>query len=432
MNVVKKIFIWKLGLLARWTLRKYQPKVVGVTGSVGKTSTKEAIYTILSQKFRVRQNIKNYNNEFGVPLSILGYESGYRNPFSWVWIFIRAIGQLIVRQRQYPDVLVLEMGADKPGDIRYLIGIAPCHIGVVTAIGPVHLELFGDMEHVIREKQLLVSHLPKNGYAVLNSDDSQIMGMAETTKATVITFGFSEHAQVRAVEVDVSVGPSTDPWTNVQIKGLSFKLAYNGSTVPVFLPDVLGEHQVYSALAAAAVGFSFGLNSVEVSQALQRFRPPAGRMRLLAGIKHTSLIDDTYNSSPMATKAALKVLDKVTVSGRKYVVLGDMLELGTYTIPGHREVGEAVVGVADNLITVGERAKHIAEAARERGMSGGAIFSFSTTDEAGQFVQERLNPGDIVLIKGSQGARMERVVKELMADPLRATELLVRQGKEWE
>jgi UDP-N-acetylmuramoyl-tripeptide--D-alanyl-D-alanine ligase len=430
-KLFKQLIEWKLRLLAKWVLKKYKPQVIGITGSVGKTSTKEAVYTVLSSKWRVWKNIKNYNNELGVPLSILGVESGYKNPFTWLVVFFKALSMLVFRKKDYPELLVLEMGADKPGDIRYLTKLAPCHVGVITAIGHVHEEFFGSLEKIIREKQVIVSHLKKDDYAVLNADDALVMQASEKTRGKIITFGFSDQAEVRAVELDVSAGPSADPWVDVQINGLSFKLLYKGSTVPVFLPSVLGEHQVYSALAAAAVGLSLGMNAVDISGALRKYHSPAGRMNLIPGIKHTSIIDDTYNASPMATKAALRVLDKIKVSGRKFVALGDMLELGEYTEAGHREVGAAVVHVADFLITVGAKARFIADEAKKQGMPEEGVHSFDNIFEAGKFIQEELRAGDIVLIKGSQGARMERVVKELMAEPLEAEKLLVRQGTEW-
>lgn len=410
---------------------RYKPQIVGITGSVGKTSTKEAVYTVLSSKFRVRKNIKNYNNELGVPLSIIGVESGNKNPFIWLWVFCKAVCLLVWKSGKYPEILVLEMGADKPGDIKYLTQLAPCRVGVITALGPVHLELFGTMEKLVREKHQIVLHLKKEDTAVLNADDQLVMSVQDKLKSKAITFGFNESAIVRATEVDVSAGPSADPWVDVQIKGLSFKIIYNGSIIPFFMPSVLGEHQVYIALAAAAVGLAFGMNLADVSAALRNYSSPAGRMRLLPGIKHTSIIDDSYNSSPMAAKAAIKVLDKLKVSGRKFVVLGDMLELGQYTEQGHKEVGEAVAHVADVLVTVGSRARIIADTAKATGLPEEGVFEFGQAEEAGKFVQERIKTGDIILVKGSQGARTERVVKELMAEPEKAMQLLVRQGPEW-
>jgi len=431
-NLFRKIIEWKLRVLAKWVLKKYKPKIVGVTGSVGKTATKEAIYTVLSSKFRVWKNIKNYNNELGVPLSILGMESGFQNPFSWLVIFIKGMAMIFWRKKDYPEMLVLEMGADKPGDIKYLIDLAPCNASVITAIGRVHEEYFGSLEKIAKEKQSIVSRLKKDDFAVLNADDVMVMEAQDKTRGQVITFGFSENADVRATEVNISSGPSADPWVDVQIKGLSFKMIYKGSSVPIFLPLVLGNHQVYSALAASAVGFSFGMNSVEVSEVLKKYSSPPGRMILLPGIKHTSIIDDSYNSSPMAAVAALDLLEKIKVSDKKFVAFGDMMELGDYTEQGHREVGEKAASAADVLVTVGNRAKFIAQSAIENGMSEDKVFSFGNTTEAGKFIQQRIKQGDIILIKGSQSARMEKVVKELMAEPLKAKELLVRQGMEWE
>ncbi len=428
---MKRIIEWKLKLFACWVLKKYKPVIIGVTGSVGKTSTKEAIFTVLSSKFRVGKNIGNYNNEIGLPLSILGLESGKKNPFAWLGVFIKALLMLLVTKRDYPEYLVLEMGADKPGDIKYLVSMAPPSISVITAIGQVHTELFGSLDKVIREKQHIITSLKKDNIAVLNTDDSLVVQTQEKTRARVVSFGFSEQAMVRASEVAISAGPSADPWIDQQIKGVSFKLQYKGSTVPVFLPLVLGQHQIYSALAAAAVGIALEMNLSDIAGALGKYQSPPGRMRLLPGIKHTSIIDDSYNSSPMAAKAALSVFDSIKVSGRKFVALGDMLELGSYTEEGHREVGKAVAPIADMLVTVGERAKLIAQAAVEAGLPQEAVFSFADTLPAGKFIQQRLRQGDIILVKGSQGARMERIVKELMAEPLRAKELLVRQSGPW-
>lgn len=430
-NFFKKIIEWKLKLIASWILRRYQPKVIGLTGSVGKTSTKEAIFKVLSHKFKTGKNIKNYNNEIGLPLSIIGMESAKKNPLVWIWIFIKAMLMVIFKNGNYPEMLVLEMGADKPGDIKYLVDFVKCHVGVVTAIGAAHLELFGSIEKVAREKQNIISHLKVDDFAILNWDDELVMNMKDKTRAKIMTFGFNEGADVRAMDLDISAGPSSDPWIDVQIKGLSFKLKYKGATIPVFLPKVLGKHQVYSALAAAAVGISQGMNLSDVTEALRNFNPPAGRMRLIAGIKHTSIIDDSYNSSPMAVQAALKVLKDVQIPGKKYVVLGDMLELGSYTETGHREVGLAAASVADFLVTSGERAKIIARSAIEAGMDQDHVYSFDDPLSAGKFIQDRIKSGDMVLIKGSQGARMEKLVKEIMAEPEKAKELLVRQTKDW-
>ncbi|MFA5070536.1 MAG: UDP-N-acetylmuramoyl-tripeptide--D-alanyl-D-alanine ligase [Patescibacteria group bacterium] len=452
-NLLKKILEKKLRFLAKKILKKYQPDVIGITGSVGKTSAKEAIYTVLAAKFPSRENIKNYNNEIGVPLTIIGAESGRKSIFSWLKVFMKALA-LIVATKPYPKILVLEMAADKPGDLSYLTDFIPLKVAVVTAIGPVHLEFFGKIENIVREKSQLVAALPKEGFALLSADDELVLGMKEKTKATLSTYGFSAAAEVKASEPQLSYGEGgLDGLEKRRIKGLSFKVSFEGSTTPFFLPGVLGEHQVYSALAATAVGLAYGLNLVGISEALRNFKSPPGRMNLIQGIKGTLVIDDSYNSSPKAALAALDVLDKInldegipdeakpaalkklTQEGKrflKFAVLGDMAELGEFTKEGHEMVGEKVAGIADVLITVGEKGKIIAKKAVKKGMHEVQVFSFDYAAEAGRFLQDRIHKGDIILIKGSQVVRMEKAVKEIMTEPLRAGELLCRQGSEWE
>ena len=422
----KRILEGLLFKLSRAILNAYRPQIIGVTGSIGKTSAKEAIYTVLSAKFKVRKNIKNYNNEIGLPLTIIGAASGGQSPLGWLKVFLQAFFLLIRQDKNYPRFLVLEMGADRIGDLKYLTTLAPCKVGVVTGVAPVHLEYFKTLEKIAKEKSVIVSHLPADGWAILNADNQYTAAMAQATKAKVLTYGFGAEAAVRALEINFSQGDSD------QLSGISFKLAYDGSTVPVLLPDILGQHLVYAALAGAAVGIAFGMNLVSIAQALEKFKAPNGRMRLIAGIKDTLIIDDTYNASPESMLAAINTEVKIKVSGQKYAVLGDMLELGDFTQAGHEKIGEAVVANGiDYLITVGERARIIADQAQALGMDKDKIFSFGDAIAAARFVQERIKAGDLILIKGSQGMRLEKTVKEIMAEPLRAKELLVRQEAPW-
>lgn len=424
---MKKLVQRILSLLAKLILKKYQPDIIGVTGSFGKTSAKEAIYTVLSEKFNVRQNIKNYNNEIGLPLTIIGAGSPGRSVFGWLGVFIKALFLLVWRKKKYPEILVLEMAVDRPGDMAYLTNLAPCKIGVITAIGPVHLEFFKTLERIIKEKSIIISHLDKNSWAILNCDNEYVSELDKLTKARIITYGLiNNKADVKASQIVVSQGRAG------KISGLSFKLSYGGSTVPVLLPNILGEHLIYAALSAAAVGQVYNLNLVDIAQALKTFKAPKGRLNLIEGIKNTYIIDDTYNAGPDSTLAALNVLGKITVTGRKFAVLGDMLELGDYTEAGHRQVGAAVFNnQIDYLITVGEKAKVIASEAERQGLNRDNIFTFSDVARAGRLVQTMIESGDFILIKGSQGMRMEKVVKEIMAEPLKAGELLVRQDEEW-
>ena len=428
--MLKNILNYILKILSKKIIQKYRPDVIGITGSIGKTSTKEAIYLVLKTKFNTRKSYKNYNNEVGIPLAIIGVEkSPNHSVFGWIGTILKGINLLLITDKNYPEILVLEMGADKPGDIAYLTDIAPCKIGVLTHISHSHTEMFKTIKKIAQEKRVIVSHLQRDGFAVLNFDNELVMQTSSLTKAEVITFGFKEGAAFQATDVNIITNEKNN-WPT----GLNFKLNFEGNIVPVFLPGAIATHLIPSILSAIAVGHILGINIVEAGSALRNLEPLAGHMRIIDGIKNTLLIDDTYNSSPDAAKSALITLSKIQTieNTKKIAVLADMLELGSETIDTHREIGHKVAELGiDFLITVGEASKHTAAAAREAGLSDNQIASFSDSESAGKFLQEKLRTGDVVLIKGSQGMRMEKIVKEVMAEPLDAPKLLVRQTSEW-
>lgn len=427
-ELVKKIIVWKLTFVAKMYLRRYKPQIVAVTGNVGKTSTKEAIVVALSRIKRVRSGKGNLNNEFGVPLTIVGnwaddyYEAG-NTLFFWIRVlFVSFFGLFF--QRNYPEILVLEYGADKPGDIKRLASKFKPHIGVVTAVGevPVHVEYFSGPEDVAKEKGRLVEALSVSDFAVLNFDDLAVLEMKDRTKAKVSTYGFGEGGTVRVSNLE--------PWIEDNIpKGVSFKMNYNDSFVPFRLNGSLGKSQGYVAAAAVAVGAVFGMNLVDISEALSEYRGPKGRLKILKGIKNSTIIDDTYNASPLSTHLALETLRDLPAT-RKIAVLGDMLELGKYSVQAHQEVGNLTGTFVDLLICVGSRAKFIADSAFNQ-MPAENIYKFETSDEAKLKVKELIKEGDIILVKGSQGVRMEKIVEEIMAEPEKKKDLLVRQGKKW-
>lgn len=427
---MKRILQLKLKILAKLILKKYQPIVIGITGSIGKTSAKDAIFEVLKDKLRVRTSIKNYNNEIGLPLTVIGQESPGRNLFGWASLFFKAIGLCILRNRKYPQVLVLEMGVDRPGDMDYLTSIVPVNVGVVTAVSYSHIEYFGSIVNIKKEKQVIIEKLQPKGLAILNFDNEYTKEMASVSKERILSYGLKEGANLQAQ--DIVYNFTKDGY---DLFGINFKLNYNGSIVPVAMKNVMAETALYAALAAAAVALYFDFNLVEVAQALSNFSLPKGRMNLLPGIKHTFIIDDTYNSSPEAALAAVDVLGRIKVdeAANKYAVMGDMLEIGSYTEEGHQLVGKKIAASGINqLIAVGEKARGFIRGAKEEGMEDDYIFYFDHPEEAARFLQNRIKAGDVLLVKGSQGARMEKVVKELMAEPERASELIVRQGKEWE
>ncbi len=428
--MLKAILQLLLRRCAKKIIKKYKPDIVGITGSIGKTSAKEAIAVVLGSKFNVRSNKKNYNNEIGLPLTIIGVEkTPGKDIFGWFKVFSKAFTLRFARDPKYPDILVLEMGADKPGDIEYLIDIAPCKVGILTFIGSAHIEFFKTMKKIAQEKRLIVSHLKEDGFAVLNFDNEMVMQNVKTNAET-FTYGFKDGADFQATDVNII----TDEQTNWPT-GLNFKVSYKGNTVPVFLPGFIAEQFIPAALAGLAVGYIFGVNLVEGAIALRNIKPLPGHMRLIPGIKQTLLVDDTYNSSLDAARSALTAVSKILPrdSGKHIAILGDMLELGADTETAHREIGFRVTEFGfDYLITVGEASKNFtAEAAKEAGMDENKIAVFDESATAGKFLQDKMEKGDVILVKGSQGKRMEKIVKEVMAEPEKAGELLVRQEDYW-
>jgi len=434
--MLRKILQFMLKIPAKMVLTKYKPVVIAVTGSVGKTSTKEAIYAVLKSHFgegQIRRNERNYNNEIGVPLTIFGLETGGRSIAIWFLRFIKIFLMLVFREK-YPKILVIEMGADRPGDIEYLTHFVKPKVGIITAIGdiPVHVEFFESPQQLALEKKKLVDSLNNDGVAVLNYDDNMVRVMGESAKSKLLTYGFGDEADIKATNYESKPA-------NLEEEGIfgsvTFKLNFKGSAVPVKLINVLGKHQVYSALAAAAVGIIFNLNLIEISEGLRAFKFLPGRMKLLKGIKNTLIIDDSYNAAPLSMLAALEALKEfyhqqrailpANKEIRTIAVLGDMLEIGKYAPDVHEQVGRKAAQAADLLFTVGERAKFIAEGARAKGMAKDKIFEFYTSDEAAKPLQKIIKEGDIILIKASRAIKMERVVQEIMAEPEKAKELLV-------
>lgn len=420
LKLIQKI----LKLLSQLILKRYEPGIIGVTGNVGKTSTKEAIRVVLQGERAVRASSKNFNNELGLPLSILGDWKDTGGVWFWIKVIFGAIGRLIITDSSYPEVLVLEYGVDRVGDMKYLLDIARPHIGVFSAMGeiPVHVEFFAGTEGILREKAKLIQHLPTTGFAILNADDERVMSVRDLAKANVITFGFSEGADMRI--------SNFQNYCDEDNAGVKFKLTYGGSTVPVTIEGSVGKTPAYATAIASIVGLIFGMNLVKTGEALSKYASPKGRERVIPGIKHSLVIDDTYNASPLAMQEALQTLGSIKAK-RRIAVLGDMLELGKHTLAAHEAAGKTAADTVDMLFTVGVRAKTIAEAAAKNGLSKKKIFAFTNIYEAGMQLQQKVQKGDVILVKGSQGVRMERIVKEVMAEPLLASELLVRQSSAW-
>jgi UDP-N-acetylmuramoyl-tripeptide--D-alanyl-D-alanine ligase len=363
--------------IARFWRRKLDLRVVGITGSVGKSTTKEMVFEVLSTRYRTLKSPGNLNNEIGLPLTMLRLSAGHQRA-------------------------VFEMGFYVPGEIAFLCDIALPQIGIVTNVGTVHAERAGSQEAIAHGKAELVQALPPapEGVAILNFDDPWVRQMEEKTKARVFFYGLSREANLWADNV-VGLG----------LEGIRFRLHYQGETLHVRIP-LIGRHSVHTALRAAAVGLMEGMDWQEILEGLNQGHT---QLRLAAVRSQTGalLLDDTYNASPESMLAALNLLDEL--EGRKVAVLGDMLELGPYERGGHEMVGLRAAQVANVLLTLGERAHLIAEAARRAGMKRTAILEFNEFEPLIDWLRVNLTKEDAVLIKGSHGLRMDRIASMLEA-----------------
>jgi len=365
-----------------------------------------------------------------LPLTIIGVVSPGRSIGGWLAIMFKALSLLIIKDKNYPQILILEMGVDKPGDMDYLNNIVRLDTAVLTMIGVSHLENFGTQAKLAAEKKKILNNLNRNGWAIINYDNAR--EAVADAKNKVITYGLSDGADVQATNL---IFKFQDANAEDDLLGINFKIAYKEAYIPVLLPRAISRTAVSAAMAGFAVGLAHDLNPVDIAMSLSEFTPPRGRMNLLAGLNGSLIIDDTYNAAPQSTLAALEVLDEMQPekTKHKWVVLADMLELGEASEQGHWEAGKRVAQIKKaNLLTLGQEALYIGIGAREHKMKEQQMQHFSNQTEIIEFLSERLEPGDIVLVKGSQGMRMEKVVKGLMAEPEKAGELLVRQGEDWE
>lgn len=420
---MRVITIKILNILARKMLAKYKPVVIGITGSVGKSSAKKTIYEILKRKYKVHCDRSCYSADISIPLAIIGMESGERSAGKWIGIIFKTIGRLL-KKNGYPDVIILEMGVNRPNDMKKMLAVIKPDIGIITGIGkfPSHTEYFKDAKHIAREKFLLARSLGKKDLVILNSDDEFTGELPGNIKSETITYGFNKNADIKAEEILLG---NKKFKTEDGSLGMRFKISHKGTTVPFRFPYALGRGQIYSTLSAVAVGIHFGFNLVEMSEALSSYQPLAGRMKMIEGVNGSLIIDDTFNANPDSALSALETIEKLEVP-RKIAVLGDMLELGEQCEAGHQEVGKAVPKSADFLFTYGAKSKIIGRQAQKSGMKEENIFHFENMNELTELLKNTVQVGDVVLVKGSRAMRMEKIVREIMAKPEKADELLVK------
>ena len=426
----KKLIIAILRFEARMVLQKYHPKVVAITGSIGKTTTKDSVYAVLSKFHYVRKSEKSHNSEIGLLLTVLGCPNGWNDPVVWIKNIVKGF-ELLWRRTRYPEFLILEVGAGKPGDIAKIAKWLRADIVILTAIGsiPAHIEFFGSLDSVLAEKASILQSLRKGGLLLVNTDNDSILKYIHRKDVKRVSFGFSVsdyQASNKAISYQ-DLGPDRP----VVPTGVSFRVDYRGASVPVSIDGAFGVNHVCGALAGIAIAKELGLDVLAAIEALRSYEVPPGRMRILKGLKKTLIIDDTYNASPDASRAALETLAEITSAKRKIAVLGDMLELGRHTDESHRVLGAHAARSARWLVAVGPRAAHIVAGALEAGMKEAKIKHVLTAREAGALLRTKIKEGDLVLVKGSQAMRMERVVEAVMELPEYKEQVLVRQEPEW-
>jgi len=424
-KILKLAVVKILNFEASIILKRHQPKIVAITGSVGKTSTKDAIYSAIKSSVYARKSEKSFNSEIGLPLTILGLPNVWSNPFRWFKNIIDGFF-ICIFTKSYPEVLVLELGVGEKGDMANYTKLIQPDIVVLTRLPeiPVHVEYFSTPQEVIEEKMQIVSSLKPEGVLIYNNDDVIIKKQLKEVLNRRVGFG-------RYLETDFTARNDSIVYSDDRPVGVRFNVIHMGTDNNLIINDTVGTQHVYSCIAAIAVADELSIPVKIAVESLNTLQTPPGRMRIVKGIKSTTIIDDTYNSSPIACEQALQALNEVKYQQRKIAVLGDMLELGKYSSDEHQRIGSLVAEVADVLLTVGVRARQIAEGALSAGMSEKNIFQYDDVNRAGTELQTMLKPSDIILIKASQPIRAEKIIEEIMAEPEKAQNLLVRQDEDW-
>ncbi len=406
----RKILQIILGIITKGIIKKYNPKVVAVTGSAGKTSTKNAVSYFLKNYFSVRKSVGNLNTEFGAPLVFIGCQEGGGNSFvNWLKIILSGFKLILFKDVNYPKIVIVEMGADKPGDISYLTKMVKPHISIVTLIGkiPVHLENYENLNQLISEKSKIVEILNENDYSVLNFDDIEVKRMKEKTKSKTIFFGFDETSEIKISDFEYNQD-------NEKNNGISFKIEYKDSIKKINLLNCYGKAFAYTVAASISCGVALGIDFENIDLKVFRdLKPEKGRMNLIESTNGSFVLDDTYNASPVSVKSALEVV--TSLGARKRIVaLGDMKELGSESGKAHREIGEIIFGLADYIITVGKEAKKIKERAIEVGFNVDNAYHFNESEEAINTIKEISGVNDLILIKGSRSMEMDKITKALI------------------
>lgn len=418
-NKVKKIVVLNLNIATQILLKRMKPEVIAITGSAGKTTTKEILSKILSTEFDVLASKEGYNTEIGAPLTIFCEKTpkNTKSIISWLKIIFKCYVRSI-SIKKYPEKLIMEFGADSPGDIKYLANLFKPEKGIVLTVLPVHLEKMKNIENIAKEKGELAIGVRKGGMVFLNHDNQYTKEMSTKEGVEVVTFGKDKSADFVASNI------------KSDISGLSFKLLEGGKEQDISV-RLYGSQMIYPLIAAVSVARKDHISYKKIKSALKEVSPFKGRMNVLEGINESMIIDDSYNANPESVLGALDFLCEQ--KGRKIALLGNMNELGDFAKEGHEIVGRKAAETVDFLFTVGDFAeKYLISAAIQTGLNKKAIKSFGNAKEAGDYLKKFLKPGDILLAKGSQNnVRLEKALEIIIKDQDKKRDILVRQGDEW-
>lgn len=419
-----------LRFLARARLsRMGKPVVIGVTGSLGKTTTKDAIFHVLSKRYKVLKSDKSYNTEWGLPMTLLGVTSPGSSIVGWMKLLVRSFRAAFFSKEHF-DFIVLEMGVDKKGDMDILLSVVKPQIAVFTAVAPVHMAdgQFADLGSIYEEKAKLIHSVPAakdGGIVFLNAENDFLRSKNPDLDAKIVWYGDDAKAKLLARNIKMESA-------SLETIGLSFEACY-GDVCADFSIPILGKQHISNLLPAIGCGLLQGLYMDDIVSALRDFHLPPGRLNPIPGIRESLIIDSSYNASPVATQSALQTLREISAE-RKIFVFGNMNELGSGSEKAHRDIAQVIAGAADILVTVGDQAAFTAdEVLQQKILTKEAVHSFLDIGVARDFVKGIIQKGDVILVKGSQNkVRLEKLVKYIMQEPAQAKELLVRQDGIWE
>lgn len=403
-NFIKVLLV----ILAKFLLKVKSPKVIVIIGSVGKTSTKHAIFTMLSQSFSIKMSSDTASTNLSAIYALLGKYSG-TNSIKDMFYALFAGFDVLFFHGEYPEYIAIELSGKRKGEIKKIAKWLKPYMVVITRFPdvPAHVEYFKNVEEIMNEKTSIAKAIRKDGVLILNADDENVIAQKEILKSKTFTYGFSDISDIRSSDIQI-ISPSTDT-----VGGITFKINFDEKSFPVFLPNIYSKEYVSIALAALTASYSLGANMVDAISKLNDYITPTGRARVHFLDKGIVVIDDSYDSSPVACESALCMLGDIPFGKRKIAVLGDMLGLGRHTESSHLHIGEIAKDNTNILVTVGLRAKKIAEGARTSKMNAKKIFETETIIDVIDILQKNKKSGDVILLKGAHSLEMGEILEVL-------------------